>query len=236
MHGLPINFMKNKKNNNKEGVITGACINGGRDLVTTKRGFSLVEVLFSLLVLTLGIAGVLTLMTGNIKNAVDAKNQVIASQLAQEGYEMVRNLRDNTNLNSAILPANKLSHDGNCVDSNKYYGVDPFNNMSCPWSGSSYPALATKALYVDGATPCSSPNTGLYSYAATCPSGPASVRVKSNFYRVIIMDNSVPSQIAVKIYVTWNGTGFPAAATNLDSFCTVANQCVSLISILPDSN
>lgn len=60
-----------------------------------KSGFSLVEVLVSLLILSFGIVGISALMVKNIKTSVDAKNQVIGSELAQEGIELVRNLKDN---------------------------------------------------------------------------------------------------------------------------------------------
>lgn len=60
-----------------------------------KAGFSLVEVLFALLVLSVGVSAVSVLMTSSIKNAIVAKNQVIASELAQEGVELVTNLKAN---------------------------------------------------------------------------------------------------------------------------------------------
>jgi type IV pilus modification protein PilV len=60
-----------------------------------KQGFSLVEVLVTILVLAFGISAVTLLMTNNIKASQDAKNQIIAAQLAQEGTELVRNLKDN---------------------------------------------------------------------------------------------------------------------------------------------
>jgi len=62
---------------------------------TAKRGFSLIEVLLALLVLSIGLVAVSILMSGNIKNFQNTKNQIIASQLAQEGIELVRNLKDN---------------------------------------------------------------------------------------------------------------------------------------------
>lgn len=58
------------------------------------RGFSLVEVLVSLLVISFGILGISALMFSSIKNSVEAKNQVVASSLAQEGIELVRHLHE----------------------------------------------------------------------------------------------------------------------------------------------
>ena len=62
---------------------------------TVRRGFSLIEVLVTLLVLTISITGVTFLMAKNIAGVQNAKNQIIASMLAQEGIELVRNLKDN---------------------------------------------------------------------------------------------------------------------------------------------
>jgi prepilin-type N-terminal cleavage/methylation domain-containing protein len=60
-----------------------------------KKGFSLIEVLFSIVVLSIGIVSVLVIMGDNIKTSILAKNQIIAAQLVQEGVELVRNLNDN---------------------------------------------------------------------------------------------------------------------------------------------
>ncbi|MEI7890333.1 MAG: type II secretion system protein [bacterium] len=60
-----------------------------------KKGYSLVEVLFTLMILSVGLAGTALLMTVSIKNSIKAKNQVIAAELAQEGVELVKNINDN---------------------------------------------------------------------------------------------------------------------------------------------
>ncbi|EKE10756.1 MAG: hypothetical protein ACD_15C00204G0008 [uncultured bacterium] len=62
---------------------------------TNKKGFSLIEVLFSLGMFVLGIFGVVSLMYGEMTKSMDRRNEAIAGALAQEGIEMVRNIRDN---------------------------------------------------------------------------------------------------------------------------------------------
>ncbi len=79
--------MLNKKKYNQDGNKTVA-----------KKGFSLIEVLFSLLVLSIGIVSIVAIMTANIKTSAMARNQIIAAQLTQEGIELVRNLNDNSML------------------------------------------------------------------------------------------------------------------------------------------
>lgn len=59
------------------------------------KGFSLVEVMVSMAILTLGISAVMILMTNNIRSAGEARDEVIAVGLANEGLEIVRNFKEN---------------------------------------------------------------------------------------------------------------------------------------------
>lgn len=78
---LKILFKEGEKQKNKKAIIL--------------KGFSLIEVLFAIVVLSIGIVSVLVIMGTNIKTSILAKNQIIAAQLVQEGIELVRNLNDN---------------------------------------------------------------------------------------------------------------------------------------------
>jgi type II secretory pathway pseudopilin PulG len=60
-------------------------------------GFSLVETLVAVTMLLIAIAGVMTMAQGGLQSAVAAKDQMIATYLAQEVSEYIRNTRD-TNL------------------------------------------------------------------------------------------------------------------------------------------
>lgn len=57
-------------------------------------GFTLVETLVSLFVLSVAIAATFAIISSNLSNAEFVRNNFIASGLAQEGAELVRNLRD----------------------------------------------------------------------------------------------------------------------------------------------
>jgi type II secretory pathway pseudopilin PulG len=57
-------------------------------------GFSIMEVTVVIFIITLGLLGVLSLAAQSIKISNTNKNELIASQLAQEGLELVRNIRD----------------------------------------------------------------------------------------------------------------------------------------------
>lgn len=60
-----------------------------------KPGFSLVEVITVLLVVSIGMAGVLNLIIQSVQSQQINKHTLTAYQLAQEGIELVRSRRDN---------------------------------------------------------------------------------------------------------------------------------------------
>lgn len=59
-----------------------------------KAGFSILEIVVSIFIIAMGMVGVLSLINQNIQAQYINKNRLIASQLAQEGIELVRNIRD----------------------------------------------------------------------------------------------------------------------------------------------
>ncbi len=60
-----------------------------------KKGFTLIEVIVVLYIMSLGLVGVLSLIIQNIQSQSYNKSNLIAYQLAQEGIELVRKVRDN---------------------------------------------------------------------------------------------------------------------------------------------
>ena len=59
-----------------------------------QEGFSIIEVLFALSILAIGVVGLSSLLIQNIQIQNYTKNKLIASMLAQEGVELLRNIRD----------------------------------------------------------------------------------------------------------------------------------------------
>jgi len=57
-------------------------------------GFTLIEVLISLTIITVGVLGVFALVQQTISFLPISRQKLVASYLAQEGVEIVRNLRD----------------------------------------------------------------------------------------------------------------------------------------------
>lgn len=63
------------------------------------RGFTIVESLVAILILTLVVTGALNAVQTGISSYIFSKDQIIAFYLAQEGFEQIRNLRDENALN-----------------------------------------------------------------------------------------------------------------------------------------
>jgi Tfp pilus assembly protein PilV len=63
--------------------------------VPSHRAFSFIEVILSVFLVGVGIVAAVNLIASGIGQTLDSKNQQVAAGLAQEGIELVRNVRDN---------------------------------------------------------------------------------------------------------------------------------------------
>lgn len=204
-----------------------------------KKGFSLIEVLVSLLILSFGLTAIAVLMLNNIKGLQTSKNQIIASMLAQEGVELVRNFKDNSGLNSGL---NKNQNSTNCnyataTDLTSHTCDSLIADYSYPLNDNAYPNKINPATEKDQLVLDSN---GFYKQNKN--SG-----TETKFYREInfsieggpykVSPEISDRVLRVLVFVTWNNQGFTVAAglspvnsTN----CNVANQCVYTESSMPD--
>lgn len=65
-----------------------------RKKASNQNGFSLIEVVFSIGIITVGIISLLSLFSYNVRNEANNKNKLIAVYLAEESVEIVRQIRD----------------------------------------------------------------------------------------------------------------------------------------------
>ena len=60
-----------------------------------ENGFSLMEIIFAIGIITVGLVSILSLFIYNIKTGINNKNKLVAIYLANESIEIVRQKRDN---------------------------------------------------------------------------------------------------------------------------------------------
>ena len=70
-------------------------------LINKERGFTLVETTIAIFVLTIGVGGIFAFLQGTVLLSPGPDNQLVASYLAQEGVEIVRNIRDSNYIDIA---------------------------------------------------------------------------------------------------------------------------------------
>lgn len=59
-----------------------------------KKGFTFIELLITILIVTIGLAGISSLFVRLVSQSRIVSSKLVAAYLAQEGIELVRNIRD----------------------------------------------------------------------------------------------------------------------------------------------
>jgi Tfp pilus assembly protein PilV len=147
--------------------------------ILNNSGISILEVIVAMAIITMGMVGVLSLVIQNVEAQYINKNILIASGLAQEGLELVRNIRDLNWLTPGVDPNNDWKR--NIVGDGTYtidYGLNIRNVSSIDEAGA--------RLYVDG--------SGLYTHTATATS--------TSFYRLITVVDNV-TYLDIKCAIRW---------------------------------
>jgi Tfp pilus assembly protein PilV len=175
-----------------------------------KRGFSFLEVIISVFVLSTGIIGVFAVINSSMIYSLNASNQQIAVMLAQEGIELTRNIRDNNwakrkfemeeSGSSSISSFDNFpsGDSNNCrIDKNS---ID-MNNSKCS-NGVNHKKLSLDGnnFYIHGGSPF------------------------TKFSRKIEVDfDDSEDTVIITSVVIWNrnGNDFPSIAD-----CNVVNKCV----------
>ena len=175
----------------------------------------MVEVLMATVIFSIGFVALANLMLSSLKDSADSRNLIIASELAQEGVELVRNFRDN---NIALATGNAFNN----------MNTAP-NGMNCPKIGGmiSSPNLATclpiMAGFSAGQLFYDSAN---YSYVYNNNSGayPA-----TPFLRKVTISADANAHV-VRSMVIWGSETFPAVGS-----CNPSSRCTYVDLILNDS-
>ena len=160
------------------------------------KGFTLVESMVAISILSLAVTGPLVIAQKGIGSAIYARDQITASYLAQEGVEYVRNVRDT----NRIKGLSWLSGLSNCIGS------------SCAIDArfSSSTTLGAITACPEGVCPPLSIETAnsLYGY------GSGAGWKATPFTRIITLDNSVSSkEVMVSVTVEWSTALFAPKRT-----------------------
>jgi Tfp pilus assembly protein PilV len=152
-------------------------------VINRKLGFSLMEVIVIIFIITMGLIGVASLVIQNIQVKDFNCDVLVASQLAQEGLELVRSVRDS-------------------------------NWLASEWFGNGLVAeggTSIITIYFDGSYIVVNPVVNI-------DSDEAKLKKNNNFFvhgtgdntsysRVIEIDNTDSTGIAISSLVQWNNRG-----------------------------
>jgi prepilin-type N-terminal cleavage/methylation domain-containing protein len=169
-------------------------------------GFTLVETLVAISILSLSIAATFTAVQNGLQNSTLAKDQTTAFYLAQEGMEFIKNKRDENALNSINEQPNPttnwltgLSDD---PDDPCYFGkvcrvdvtVSPPNNVARCGDN-----------FDDCAVLSQDPDTGLFGYS----SGSPTIFKRSIKFKEIVVNR----EVEVTIQMSWTSRWGPKTFT-----------------------
>jgi len=149
------------------------------------RGFTLLEVILAITVLTIAVGGSFALISKITASVSAVQSKLIASYLAQEGIEIVKNIRDTNWLKDQ--PWDQSLGAGN-------YEIDYLTTTT---EGSSCPGSCT---YDDGLRFLEIDGDGFYGYDLSHVN-------KTIFKRKITISNEGPDKMKVSVEVFWEERG-----------------------------
>ena len=166
------------------------------------RAFSTGEVLLAMFIMTSGLVTIVAVLSGSLRNSLSIRDVIIASELAQEGVELVRNVRDN----DFASGGNGFSSSTGFENSKKHCRIDyDASKINC---SSSQGSVGTYSLNYSG---------GMYHYDASGSMG--------RFSRYIWIDyDATGPHATVRSFVVWGGGNLPPASGS-SANCTAANKC-----------
>ena len=170
-----------------------------------KQGFSFIEVLVSVLLVSVGLMAAVSLISSNLKRTINNRNQSIAGLLAQEGNELVINVRDSNirNGNESFDPIRfPVVNSYNCV-------IDP-NVVS---AGVNLGSLCAQSIEEETLYYYSDPKGYYHDFYS-------GEKKKTQFKRKINLVFIGTTSMRVTSMVIWDKTLFPVV-----SDCNSATKC-----------
>ena len=148
-----------------------------------KRGFTMVEVLIAIFVVTIGVVGSYIILQQIFVNTFISSSRLTAAYLAKEGFEIVRNVRD-----SNWIAGNDWDEGLDSCDP----GGAPAKFCEADYSETTL----TSTDLIDDPRPLRL--NGMYGYGAG---------TDTKFSRKIEIEELTPDSLKVKITISWSGQG-----------------------------
>jgi len=155
--------------------------------IMKNKGFTIVESLVAISILVLVITGTASAIQTGISSYIFSKNQVIGFYLAQEGFEQIRNMRDENSLQGQNWLTGISANSGDPCYFGNACTVDPVNSnvpTRCPSGPGSCPVLRQDT------------STGFFGYTLTWPA--------TVFRREIVLTQINANEISVLVAIDWS--------------------------------
>lgn len=172
----------------------------------SRRGFTLIEVLVAIAILLIGVSGGLLIVTSSFRQIGVSKETMIATYLANEGIEIVREIRDTDMINNFDIEANTASPhpyiQWDSIDSSSGNQLSSSCSSGCIVNANTTPT----ALVIGGAANpqvCVDNTTGAYHQHNT---GCAAGETQSPYYRELFVSGTGNQDNATST-VWWDDAG-----------------------------
>lgn len=146
-----------------------------------QRGFGLVEMIIAIGIVGIGIVGTFSMISRFSEQSKIVRDSFVASYLAQEGIEIVKNIRDTNILNSS-------SRDWDD-------GIDCSSGCEADFEDASLSPWDDKFLYLEN-------TTGMYKYIDSPSTSPSTSDIKTYYKRMITTVKS-GDEIDIMITIYW---------------------------------
>ncbi|MFA6338437.1 MAG: prepilin-type N-terminal cleavage/methylation domain-containing protein [Candidatus Paceibacterota bacterium] len=153
-----------------------------------KIGFTLIESLVAISILSIAITGPLVISTQGIASSLYARDQIIAFYLAQDAIEYVINIQT-TNVVNVDNTSGWLVGLEKCLE--QYCNIDSINST-----------ISYTNAYLSYNS-----STGIYSYSAD-PASPFKRKI-----RIHQLDPMKPDEVSIEVVVTWLSGTYPRSFT-----------------------
>lgn len=173
---------------------------GAADSVKSGKGFTLVETLIAIAIISIAIVGPFHVAQGVLQTSYTARDQLLASSLAQEGVEYIRSVRDGNYLFNLHNSGSRPWLFG--FDASTYGGVqsaDCYSNACVVDVGQQSPiatscgdaTCATRPLYLSA--------SNIYTQTVTIK--------PTKFVRKVVFTSISATETLVTVTVTWTSHG-----------------------------